>query len=122
MLDFSGFFAKARAGFAVNNHMEKSTVVYASVIELHDSAGLELVNFNAVYNATDKRVFPALGLRADNLITKLWSGPWGKAHVTTAALPAIEFGPYVAAWPLSDKGRIKVDWSYGVVLGVGFAK
>lgn len=122
MLDFSSFFAKARAGISVNQHMEKSTIIYSAVERLHTTAGIELMNLNAGYDLTSKHPVLAFGIRADNLIPMLWDGEWGRAHVSTAALPAIEFGPYLAAWPRNADGKVKLDFWYGIVAAVGFSK
>ena len=122
MLDFSSFFTHARAGYSVNQHMVKSTVIYSAVQRLHTVAGLELASVNAGYDMTSKHPILATGIRADNLIPLIWGGEWGKAHITTASLPAIEFGPYLSGWPRNDGGKVKVDFWYGIVAAVGFSK
>lgn len=122
MLDFSSFFTKARAGISINQHMEKSTIIYSAVERLHTTAGVELANLNAGYDLTSKHPTMAIGVRADNIIPMIWSGPWGKAHITTASLPALEFGPYCSAWPRNNGGKFALDFWYGVTLAVGFAK
>lgn len=122
LMDFGSFFARARAGYSVNQHMEKSTVIYSAVQRFHNLAGVELANFDAGYDTTDKHPVFAIGIRADNIIPMIWGGDWGKSHVTTAELPAIEFGPYASIWPVTNNEKVKFNFSYGIMFAVGFAK
>lgn len=123
-IDFGDFLAKARAGYAVNQHQVCSPIVYASVQQFHkaDAAKTELGNFSFGYDTKSKDGLFMLGVRADNFIPMIWAGDWGKKHVTTANLPAIEFGPYASLWPYGDEGRIKFRFNYGVAIAVGFSK
>lgn len=122
LLNFGDFFVKARAGYFVNQHLEKSGIAYSAVQRLHTTAGIELVNFNFGYNSTLKRATFPVGVRADSIIPMLWGGTWGKAHVTTANLPAIEFGPAIVVSPKVVDKKLKLDFQYGVFLAVGFAQ
>ncbi len=122
LINFGDFFAKARAGYSVNQHMEKSTVLYSAVTRFHTTSGIELANLNAGYDTTNKHPILQTGIRADNLIPMIWGGEWGKSHVTTAELPAIEFGPYASAWPIINNGKVTVDFYYGIIFAIGFLK
>ena len=122
MLNYGDFFAKARAGYSVNQHMEKSTVIYSAVERLHTTAGLELASVNAGYDLTSKHPLCSMGVRADNLIPLIWGGSWGQAHISTAILPAVEFGPYVSMWPKNNGGKFAMDFWYGAIIAIGFSK
>lgn len=122
LFNFGDFFAKARVGYSVDQHLDKSTVLYASVQRFHDLSGVELLNVNAGYDPTNKHPLVLLGSRFDNIVPKIWGGEWGKGHVTTADLPAIEFGPYASVWPKMVNGKIHAGFTWGFILAVGFAK
>lgn len=122
LFDFGNFFKALRGGYSFNQHLEKSTVFYTAVQSFHDLAGLEMVTLNAGYDGASKRPVFLIGDRLDNQIPKIWGGKWGKAHVTTASLPTIEFGPYVSGWPIKTGHGYKIDVNYGVVLAIGFPK
>jgi hypothetical protein len=123
LVNFSDFFAHARAGYSVDQHHMRSTVLYSAIQRFHSIDGMEYANVNAGYDTTNKHPIFMVGVRADNLIPLIWGGNWGKAHVTTAALPTIEFGPYVSSWPaLEDSKVVSIGFSYGLVLAIGFDK
>ena len=120
--DFGAFFAKARAGYSVNQHLEKSSVVYSSFERFHSLTGVEYFNMNFGYDMTNKHPLLMIGLRADNVAPLLWNGEWGRTHVDTANLPAIEFGPYASTWPYVKNGKVKADFFYGLIGAIGFGK
>ena len=120
LFDFGGFFSAARAGYAINQHLEKSTIFYTAIQSYH-SGDVELVNVDAGYEALNKRPLLALSARFDNIIPRLWGSDWGKAHISTAKLPTIEFGPYISGWPIKTVNGYKIDISYGVAVAIGFA-
>lgn len=120
LFDFGNFLAAARAGYAVDQHMEKSEIFYTAIQSLHDGAGVELVNLDAGYNAGKGRPLLAITARFDNLIPRLWGSDWGRKHITTAKLPTIEFGPFISGWPIKTENGYKLDVSYGVAVAIGF--
>lgn len=120
LLNFGEFFSSVRAGYVINQHGEKSEIFYTPVQVFHSRSGVEYVSINAGYENTAKRPAISMGVRADNLIPLIWGGDWGKAHVTTAKLPTLEFGPYVSTWPKGDGNLWHLDFWYGVSFAVGF--
>jgi hypothetical protein len=122
LLNFGSLFSSMRAGYALNQHLEKSDIFYTPIKSFTNSAGLELANINIGYNGAKKRPLLALGLRMDNIDALLWSGAWGKVHVRTAKLPTLEFGPFLSLWPIKVQDGYKIELSYGVAADVGFGK
>jgi len=120
LLNFGEFFSSVRAGYVINQHGEKSEIFYTPVQVFHNRAGVEFVSINAGYESEPKRPALSLGVRADNIIPLIWGGEWGKAHVTTAKLPTLEFGPYVSTWPKGDGNLWHLDFWYGLSVAVGF--
>lgn len=114
------FLTGMRAGYAINQHLEKSTVFYKTVKSFRTIEGMELVTMSIGYDGLQKRPLLAVGLRVDNLDSLLWNGTWGKAHVVSAKLPTFEFGPYASAWPIKTSKGYAVDFYYGVVAALGF--
>ncbi len=114
------FLSGTRAGYAINQHLERSAVFYKPFKSFRTTAGLELVNLNAGYDGLQKRPLLALGLRLDNLDSLLWSGTWGRKHVVTAKLPTFEFGPYASVWPIKTSKGYAVSFFYGVAGAIGF--
>lgn len=121
LFDFGDFFANVRGGYAMNQHMELSTVFYTPWKVFHTADDLTLASINLGYDGLQKRPLVAIGLRADNIDSLLWNGKWGKAHVTTAKLPSLEFGPFVSLWPVKTANGYKLDVSYGAALAIGFS-
>lgn len=120
MLDFSSFFLKSRIGMAVNQHMNTSTVIYSAFKRYNVKPGMELLNWNIGYQTDGKHPVVMMGARADNLDKLIWSGKWADEHIETAAIPAIEFGPYISTWPVKDGSKIRLPVEWGVILAVGF--
>jgi len=120
LFNFGDFFGSMRAGYAINQHLEKSTVLYTPFKSFHNTAGLELLNINIGYDGLQKRPLVAAGLRMDNIDGIVWGGAWGKAHVTTAKLPSFEFGPYISGWPIKTDNGYKMSFFYGVAAAIGF--
>lgn len=119
LFDFGGFFSAVRAGYAINQHLEKSAIFYTAVQSYHQG-DVELVNLDAGYEVLNKRPLLALSARFDNIIPRLWGSDWGKAHITTAKLPTIEFGPFLSGWPIKTANGYKIDVAYGVAVAIGF--
>jgi hypothetical protein len=120
LFDFGDFFANVRGGYAINQHLELSTVFYTPWKIFHTSAGLPLASINLGYDGLQKRPLVAAGLRLDNLDSLLWNGKWGKAHVTTSKMPSFELGPFVSMWPIKTDNGYKLDVSFGVAAAIGF--
>lgn len=121
MLDFSAFFRNARLGYAVNQHMERNTVIYAPFKRYSPINDVELLNCNIGYDLRDKHPVVMLGIRLDNADKLLWNSDWSKKHITSATIPTIEFGPYASAWPRKiEAGKVAVDFWYGVIGAIGF--
>lgn len=119
LFDFGSFFSSARAGYAINQHLEKSAIFYTAIQSYHQG-DIEIVNLNVGYETLNKRPLLSLSARFDNIIPRLWGSDWGKAHISTAQLPTIEFGPYLSGWPVKTLNGYKIDVAYGVALAVGF--
>jgi hypothetical protein len=120
LFNWGDLFSNMRGGYAINQHLQRSTVFYTPFKSFHRSDGLELASINVGYDGLQRRPLVAAGLRLDNLDSLLWAGPWGKAHVTTAKLPSFEFGPYISAWPMKTTNGYKIDMYYGFVAAMGF--
>ena len=120
LANFGDLFKSMRIGYTVNQHGERSDLVYTALQSFHTTAGVDIAAVNIGYEGARKRPALSVGLRFDNLMPMLWSSDWGKAHVTTAKLPTVECGPFVSAWPKSSADIWKVDVWYGVSLAVGF--
>lgn len=119
MLDFGSFFMKSRIGYSVNQHYERSTVLYSAFKRYKPIKDVELLNLNFGYDTTSKHPVVAIGIRLDNADRLLWSGEWAKKHIESAPLPVIEFGPYLAAWPKVVSGKVHLDYWYGFILAMG---
>lgn len=117
LFNFGELLHNLRAGYAVDQHGQKTTIFYAAVYDFHNAAKVSLVTLNIGYEGTLKKPSIFLGVRADNLIPMVWGGDWGKVHVTTAKLPTLEFGPWVSVWPKSNEDI----WNLAVRVGVGGA-
>lgn len=120
LFDFGGFFSSVRAGYAINQHLEKSEIFYTAIQSFHDLNGVELINLDAGYEALNKRPLLAISARFDNIIPRLWGSDWGKAHISTAKLPTLEFGPFISGWPVKTTNGYKINVSYGVTVAIGF--
>lgn len=120
LLNFGDLFKAARVGYSVNQHGQKSEIVYTALQKFHTKAGVEFVTLNAGYESAAKRPALSMGVRADNLLPMIWGSEWGKAHVTTAKLPTFEFGPYFSVWPKDSSNFWRLDIWYGLAFAIGF--
>lgn len=120
LFNFGDFFANVRGGYAINQHMQLSTVFYTPWKVFHTTDKLALASVNLGYDGLKKRPLVAIGLRLDNIDSLLWKGKWGKAHVSTAKLPSFELGPFVSMWPIKTDSGYKIDVSFGATAAIGF--
>jgi hypothetical protein len=120
LFDFGGLFSSARAGYAINQDLEKSEIFYTAIQSYHQG-DIELINLDAGYEALNKCPLLALNVRLDNIIPRLWGSDWGKAHISTAKLPTIEFGPFLSGWPIRTTNGYRIEMSYGISVAIGFA-
>lgn len=121
-LNFADFFTKTRLAYSVDQHYSRSTVLYSAYKRFHTVDGVEYANLNVGYDTTNKHPVLGVGLRADNLDSMLWGGPWGRAHVTSAKMPAVEAGPYFSFWPTVKDGKVHLDFWYGLMAAIGFGE
>lgn len=120
LFNYGEFFKSMRAGYSVNQHGQSSEILYTALQTFHSKDGIDFLALNIGYEAAMKRPAVTMGVRVDNILPLLWRGEWGRAHVTTAKLPTIEFGPYASFWPKSSSDLWKLDTYYGLNLAVGF--
>lgn len=120
ILDFQSFFLNARLGYAVNQHMEKSTILYSSFKRYNSIRDVELLNLNFGYDITSKHPLVMMGVRLDNADKLLWNSAWSKKHIVTAPIPKVEFGPFFKAWPSVVNKKVKLDIEAGAALALGF--
>lgn len=118
LLDFT-FLNSVRGGYAFNQHLEKSVVIYGTFKDFHSANGISYVTLNLGYDGAKKRPMIALLPRADNIDALICSGKWGKSHISTAKVPSFEFGPYFSAELVKTKNGYKIDSYYGLVAGIG---
>ena len=117
--EFNEFFHAVRAGVAVNQHGEFTDIYYTALATYHDGAGVDLAALNIGYEGQNKQPALLVGFRLDNVLPKLWTGAWGKAHIRTAQLPSFEVGPFVSVWPAAT-GGFNLSWHYGLSAAIGF--
>lgn len=122
LFNFGDFFQAARAGYAIDQHGKLTDVYYAGFQSYHNKAGVDFVTLNIGYEGATKRPAFITGARLDNIIPLIWGGSWGKAHVTTAKLPTIEFSTFISVWPKSMDNLWDLDARYGLALAIGFPR
>ena len=120
LFNFGDFLHSMRAGYAVDQHGKKSEVYYTAVYDFHNSNGVSFATFNVGYEGIAKHPILMTGIRLDNILPLVWSGEWGKKHVSTAKLPTFEFGPFISVWPISNENLWKMNFKYGIGGAVGF--
>ena len=122
-LDVRGILEATRVGVFLDQHSNRLQGIYSTVLNFHDSKGLEYVNLNAGYikRLEDGKHSPLfqVGLRADNLLALARSSVWGQQHTSLSRLPKIEFGPFLAG-TLKGNASLAVEFIYGIGLAVGF--
>lgn len=120
-INLSDIFSEVRGGYFQTFQGMALTTLYAPVVSLHDSAGLELINLDAgaalKSGSAKGSPFFALGLRLDGFLSKFANAsPWIKTHVSAASLPPIECG---AALSWYSPEHI---WVWGVSAAFKFGK
>lgn len=121
-LDLASVFSKLRGGTLCTFVPQGMTLatLYAPVLSYRDTAGLELVNFNAgaAINTADGKGSPlfSVGMRADGLLKKLTGGEWAGSHLTAANLPPLELA---AAGMWYSPSHI---WTLGLNVAVRFSE
>lgn len=122
LMDFRDIFDSTRVGVFLDQHANRMTGIYATLLGFNGSDGTEYVNMNVGYlkQVESKKDSPLIqiGFRVDNILAKARSSRWGQRHTKLSPLPAIEFGPYISAWFEREDGRIKTDLLYGVGLAI----
>ena len=120
LFNFGDLLHSMRAGYAVDQHGKKSEVYYTAVYDFHNTAGVSFTTFNIGYEGIGKHPILMTGVRLDNILPLIWSGDWGKKHVSTAKLPTFEFGPFVSIWPINSDNLWKMNFKYGIAGAIGF--
>lgn len=120
LFNFGNFFDSVRVGYAIDQHGDKSSVFYTSILTYHTESNIDLVSFNIGYEGVLKRPTTMIGIRLDNIIPLTVNGNWGKKHITTAKLPTFEFGPFVSFWPKDSSDLWILTVRYGLGAAIGF--
>ena len=121
-MDFNKIFKETRVGVFMDQHLNRMTGVYTTLMSFHDAASVEYVNLNIGYltQIEQSKQSPILqvGLRLDNLLARARSSKWGQVHTTLSPLPATEFGPFVSTWFEKEGSVIRTNFLYGVALAI----
>ena len=123
MLNFNEIFKATRVGVFLDQHANRMTGIYSTLLGFHGSSGVEYVNLNIGYlkridDSKKDSPLVQVGFRMDNLFAKARSSNWAQRHTSMSPLPAIEFGPYISLWVNREDGHIKTDMLYGIGLAI----
>ena len=123
-VDFNEIVHSVRVGAFVDQHLNNLEGVYATILNFHDSQGVEYVDLNGGYlkemgSSKGSPLFE-VGFRLDNLLARARYSDWGRRHTTLSDLPTLEFGPFAAISSRRDNGALRLNLLYGIGLAVGF--
>jgi len=123
--DFEKVLKTTRAGFFVNQHMDRFASAYIPIKTFHKN-NVEYLSLGAGYiknvDIGDKdSPLLQLGFRLDNLMNLIDKTDWGKKHIVSAKLPTLEFGPALTTWfEKKNNGNWTIKIYYGVNIAIGF--
>ena len=121
-INFEQIFKETRVGVFTDQHLNRMTGVYTTLLGFHDASGTEYVNLNIGYltKIEQDKQSPLLqvGFRLDNLLARARSSAWGRSHTTLSQLPSIEFGPFISTWFDKEGSEIRPRFLYGAALAV----
>lgn len=117
LIDLKNPMKNTRAGVAQTFDGYRYATAYTPIVVFNSEDGTEYVNISGgvLYETDIQRGYATalVGLRLDNLLYKAaTSTEWMRKHITTATLPSLDFGPFVA---YADS-----QWKVGINLAYNF--
>lgn len=117
LIDLKNPLKNTRAGVAQTFDGNRYATAYTPIVVFNSEDGTEYVNISGgvLYETDIQKGYATalIGLRLDNILYKATtSTEWMRKHITTATLPPLDFGPFVA---YADS-----QWKVGINLAYNF--